>query len=127
MLNTYYPPNQPTPPRCVALGRAIGALVESFPGDARIGIMASGGLSHFTVDEDLDRQVLDAIRRKDMDALAALPVRKLQAGSSEIRNWMVAAAAALDLELTWAAYVPGYRTPALTGTGLGFASWGGRG
>jgi len=123
LLNTYYPPNQPTPPRCLALGSAIGELVRTFPAALRVGIMASGGLSHFTVDEQLDRQVIDAMRRKDMDFLAALPPRKLQAGSSEIRNWIVAAAAAAHLELSWVSYVPGYRTPALTGTGLGFARW----
>jgi 3-O-methylgallate 3,4-dioxygenase len=123
LLNTYYPPNQPTPERCLALGSAIAELVRTFPAALRIGIMASGGLSHFTVDEQLDRQVIDAMRRKDMDFLAALPPRKLQAGSSEIRNWLVVAAAAANLELSWVSYVPGYRTPALTGTGLGFARW----
>ena len=44
MLNTYYPPNQPTPARSLELGIAIGELAEQFPGAARIGIMASGGL-----------------------------------------------------------------------------------
>lgn len=123
LINTYYPPNQPTPARCLALGDAIAALVADFPGDLRVGIMASGGLSHFLVDEALDRQVIEALRRRDMDSLAALSPRKLQAGSSEIRNWMVTAAAAETLTLSWVAYVPGYRTPALTGTGLGFACW----
>jgi hypothetical protein len=28
------------------------------------------------------------------------------------------------LDLNWFEYVPGYRTPAGTGTGLSFASWG---
>ena len=31
--------------------------------------------------------------------------------------------AAADLELDWVEYIPAYRTPALTGTGLGFARW----
>lgn len=123
LINTYYPPNQPTPARCLALGDAIAALVADSPDDLRVGIMASGGLSHFLVDEALDRQVIEALRRRDREALAALPPRKLQAGSSEIRNWMVTAAAAKMLMLSWVAYVPGYRTPALTGTGLGFACW----
>lgn len=122
-LNTYNPPNQPTPPRCVALGHAFLDLIESFPGDLRVGIMASGGLSHFLVEEELDRGVIDAIRRKDLAFLAGLDPRRLQAGSSEIRSWMVAAAAAKHLELSWEAYIPGYRTLALSGTGLGFARW----
>ena len=122
-LNTYNPPNQPLPQRCVALGRAIHASVASFPEDLRVGIMASGGMSHFRVEEDLDRSVFDAIRRKDIDFLAALKPYRLLAGSSELRNWIVAAAAATHLEMSWSAYIPGYRTLALSGTGLGFARW----
>src|SRR5690606_4467573 len=57
-INTYYPPNQPTPKRCYALGQAIRRAVEAWPEERRVGILASGGLSHFTVDEDLDSQVI---------------------------------------------------------------------
>jgi 3-O-methylgallate 3,4-dioxygenase len=39
-----------------------------------------------------------------------------------MRNWICMAGAASQLDLAWVTYVPGYRTPALTGTGLGFAS-----
>jgi hypothetical protein len=123
-MNTYYDPNQPLPSRCVKLGRALRDLIASFPGDLRIGLMASGGLSHFRVEEDIDRGVLDAIKRKDVAWLGALDPRRLKAGSSEIRSWIAVGAAATDLDVKWTAYVPGYRTPALTGTGLGFAEWG---
>jgi 3-O-methylgallate 3,4-dioxygenase len=122
-LNTYYPPNQPTPRRCYRLGQALRQAVESFPGDARIGIAASGGLSHFTVDETLDGAVIQALREKDGAALAALPRAKLNSGSSEIRNWICAAGAVEYLALDWVTYRPGYRTPAGTGTGLCFAAW----
>ena len=123
MLNTYYAPNQPTPKRCVALGRQLRTLIASYPGALRVGILASGGLSHFVVDEELDRGVIDAMRNKDLDYLAGLDPKRLQAGSSEIRSWIVTAAAANDLDLNWVEYIPAYRTPALTGTGLGFARW----
>jgi Catalytic LigB subunit of aromatic ring-opening dioxygenase len=122
-LNTYNPPNPPLPRRCARLGAALKALIERYPEDLRVGILASGGLSHFVVDEDLDRGVIGALERKDMDWLARLDPRRLKAGSSEIRNWIVAAGAAADLELAWMAYIPSYRTPALTGIGLGFAKW----
>ncbi len=122
-LNTYHPPNQPLPRRCVAFGRALGELVAAFPEDMRVGVMASGGLSHFLVEEELDRGVLDAIARKDLDHLARLDPKRLQAGSSEIRSWIAVAAAATHLDLGWRAYIPGYRTLALSGTGLGFAAW----
>jgi 3-O-methylgallate 3,4-dioxygenase len=85
--------------------------------------MASGGLSHFLVNETLDAAVIDAIRRGDLDALASLPASTLQSGSSEIRNWICVAAAARDLALEWVSYVPGYRSSALTGVGLCFAHW----
>jgi len=122
-LNTYNPPNQPTPKRCVALGKAIGELVAAYPEDLRVGIMASGGMSHFRVEEDLDLSIFAAIKRKDLDFLGALKPYRLLAGSSEIRNWIVAAAAATHLNMTWSAYIPAYRTLALSGTGLGFARW----
>jgi 3-O-methylgallate 3,4-dioxygenase len=122
-LNTYYPPNQPSPERCFTLGTALGELVASFPGDLRVGIIASGGLSHFLVNEALDNKVVDAIRRGDLAALRALPAKALQSGSSEIRNWICVAAAAKDLALDWITYVPAYRSRALTGVGLCFAKW----
>ncbi len=123
ILNTFDPPNQPTPRRCVALGRALRELVAQWPQDLRVGVIASGGLSHFVVDEELDQQVIDAIRRKDSAALAAFDPKRLQAGSSEIRNWLVVGEMARDLDLEHVDYIPGYRTPALTGTGLAFAHW----
>lgn len=124
MLNTYYPPNPPTPARCIALGKAMRELVESFPGDLRVGFMASGGLSHFQAEEDLDGDVIEAMKRGDTEFLSKLNVKRLQAGSSEIRNWLVlAGAVGKDFDLEWVSYNPGYRTPALTGTGLGFATW----
>jgi hypothetical protein len=122
-INTYFPPNQPTPRRCYKLGQAIREAVESYPGDARVGIVGSGGLSHFVVDEDLDRGVLDACARKDAETLQTLPRHKLNSGSSEIRMWICVAGAVEHLDFAWSRYVPGYRTPAGSGTGLGFALW----
>ena len=123
ILNTFDEPNQPTPRRCVQLGSALRELIAQWPQDLRVGVIASGGLSHFLVDEELDQRVIDAIRRKDTAALAALDPKQLQAGSSEIRNWIVTAAIARDLDLDWVEYIPGYRSDALTGTGLCFAAW----
>jgi len=122
-LNTYFEPNQPRPRRCYALGQAIRKAVESFPGNARVGIIASGGLSHFLVDEDFDRAILKALADKDAKFLQNLPRNKLHSGSSEILNWVGIAGALEHLDLNWFEYVPGYRTPAGTGTGLSFATW----
>src|SRR5439155_15997314 len=91
-VNTYYPPNQPTPRRCYRLGQAIRAAVESYPKDIRVGIIGSGGLSHFVVDEALDRGFLDMLRKKDAAGLESLPRGKLNSGTSESRNWIAVAA-----------------------------------
>jgi hypothetical protein len=122
-LNAYYPPNQPTPARCHALGEALARAIAAYPANLRIGVLASGGLSHFLVDEDFDNRVLLALRHRDADFFRTAPLSKLQHGSSEIRNWICLAGAVGELSLRWITYVPGYRTPALTGTGLGFASF----
>lgn len=123
VLNTYYPPNQPSPRRCFELGAAIRELIEAFPENIRVGILASGGLSHFLVNEELDHAVMKALQEKDYRTLKSLPLNKLVSGSSEIRNWVATAGAVQHLNLNWIAYVPGYRSQALTGVGLCFAYW----
>jgi hypothetical protein len=123
MVNTYFPPNQPTPGRCYALGKAVRRAVEAWPTDARVAVMASGGLSHVIMNEALDRQVLDALGRKDVGGLTALPRQELKGGTSEILNW-VALAGAMEAEpMHLVEYVPGYRSPAATGCGMAFAYW----
>jgi len=123
-VNTYYPPNQPRPGRCYRLGQAIRKAIERWPEDRRVGIIASGGLSHFTVNEPLDRAVLDACRAADGNSLASIPLARLDSGNSEIRNWIVAAGAAEGLTTRWQEYIPFYRTPAGTGCAMAFAEWG---
>ncbi|MGB5759454.1 MAG: hypothetical protein WBM50_21250 [Acidimicrobiales bacterium] len=123
MVNTYNPPAQPRAGRCLHFGRAIGEAIRAFPTDARVGVIASGGLSHFLVLEDLDRRVLAALERGDLDELCAIPEETFVAGTSEIKNWIVAAGACEARAFETVDYVPGYRTPAGTGTGLGFAMW----
>ena len=123
VLNTYFPPNQPTAKRCLGLGRAIAASVATWRADARVAIVASGGLSHFTINEDLDRRVLKACFEADGAALAALPPAQLTSGNSEIRNWITVAGAAENLTTEWQDYQPCYRTVAGTGCAMGFAIW----
>ncbi len=123
LLNTYYPPNQPSPRRCVQLGEALREAVEAFDADLRVMFVASGGLSHFVVDEDLDGRVLTAIRNDDVEAMSALPVQQLQAGSSEIRNWLTLAGAMRGRPVVHETYVPCVRTEAGTGIGAAFLAW----
>jgi len=123
MVNTYYPPNQPTPRRCYDLGRALKSAIEAWPAQARVGIMASGGLSHFVVDEELDQMALAGMREKNPTRLSQLPREKMNSGSSEIRNWIVVAGATEHLDMELLDYVPCYRSPAGTGCAMGFARW----
>jgi Catalytic LigB subunit of aromatic ring-opening dioxygenase len=124
-INTFYPPNQPTLPRCYAFGQALGRAVASWSSDKRVAIIASGGLSHFVIEEDLDRQVLDAMQERDADRLLGLPVEYFESGTSEIRNWIALAGAMADTDLRMQLvdYVPCYRSVAGTGNAMGFAQW----
>jgi 3-O-methylgallate 3,4-dioxygenase len=122
-VNTYYPPNVPSAARCHALGRTLRHAVESWSREARVAVIASGGLSHFVVDESLDRRVLAAIARNDADDLRSLSRAQLRSGNSEILNWVAAAGALEGLSATVVDYVPGYRSPAGTGAGMAFAYW----
>jgi 3-O-methylgallate 3,4-dioxygenase len=123
--NTCYPPNQPTPRRCFAVGQALAAAVAAWSEPASVAIIGSGGLSHFVVDEELDRTLLGALERKDPAALQALPRSRLYSAASESLNWVVLGGAMqhTHLKMELLAYVPVYRTPAATGGGWAFARW----
>jgi hypothetical protein len=121
MVNTYYPP-APSAQRCMAFGQALASAIERLPGNRRIAVVGSGGLSHTIIDEALDHGVIAAIKANDLGFLGALPAAQLTAGTSEIRNWIVTAAAA-DRPATIVDYVPCYRIPTGVGCGMGFAYW----
>ncbi|HLY67065.1 MAG TPA: extradiol ring-cleavage dioxygenase [Chloroflexota bacterium] len=123
ILNTLYPPNQPSPGRCYELGRAIGAAIQSWPGDARVAVVGSGGLSHFLIDEEIDERFIAALRSKKAEDFAGLPPERLQSGTGELRSWTGAAGALEGLELDFMEYYPCYRSPAGTGVAMGFAVW----
>jgi hypothetical protein len=123
MVNTYYPPNQPTPRRCYGLGQAVTKAVGSWDGAKRVAIMGSGGLSHVVIDEELDRFVLDGLLGQDPDKLATIPRPKMRGGTSEILNWVALAGASEHLTPNLIDYVPTYRSPGATGCGMTFAYW----
>jgi hypothetical protein len=123
MVNTYYPPNQPTPRRCYALGQAVRRAVESWKSEKRVALVASGGLSHVVIDEEIDAMAIDGLKNKKAETLFRLPREKLKGGTSEILNWVALAGAMEDRELKYFEYVTTYRSPAATGCGMGFAYW----
>ncbi len=122
-VNTFFPPNQPNPRRCYNLGRALREAIEGWKSDKRVCVIASGGLSHTIIEEDLDQQTLNALIEKDVDTLCSLPRERLIRGTSEIRNWIALAGAVEPMEMTLVDYVPCYRSPASTGCAMAFATW----
>jgi hypothetical protein len=123
LINTYFPPNQPLPARCYDLGAALKRAVDTLPGDLRVAVVASGGLSHFVVDEELDQLVLEAMRTNDAEALRTINPERLNSGTSEARNWIAAAGAGAHLATSWTEYIPAWRSAAGTGVGLAFGLW----
>jgi hypothetical protein len=124
LLNTYFPPNVLSPGRCVEIGRALRRAIEASPSPLRVAVVASGGLSHFVVDEELDQKVLAALRDGEPSRLADLPRGALNSGSSEILNWVLMGGAIEHLPFKWLDYLAVQRTPAGTGVGVAFAAWG---
>lgn len=123
--NTCYPPNHVRPNRAYDFGKGLAGAIESWDSDARVAVVASGGLSHFVVDEEFDRYLLDAILKKDEAALRTLPRHRLYSATSESLNWVAAAGAMSDtkLEAEVIDYVPVYRSEPGTGGGWAFARW----
>ena len=124
-VNTFWEPNPPSAARCHDFGVALGAAIESFPENLRVGVVASGGLSHFVVDEELDRRFLDALLGGDRTFLASLSDDVLRSGTSELRSWIVAGTAArlAGLAGELVDYQPCYRSEAGTGNAMGFVTW----
>ena len=118
-------PNQATSKRCYELGTALRRQIESWPTDARIGLIASGGLSHQVVDEELDRTVIKALVDNDTDVLCDLPRDALNRGpgTPEILNWIAVAGAMAPSGMTLVDYLPCYRSMAGTGHGVTFGYW----
>ncbi|MBC7143922.1 MAG: protocatechuate 3,4-dioxygenase [Thioclava marina] len=114
--------------RAWALGEHIADAVASFPGDERVVVIGSGGISHHVGDErmgqvnpEFDRKVLDIVTRGDKDGMLALSDEEILRdggnGAMEIRTYACAMAA------TRAAggKVIGYEPVKGWVTGMGFA------
>jgi 3-O-methylgallate 3,4-dioxygenase len=122
-INTCYPPNWISPRRAFALGRAVREAIQAWDSDARVAIITSGGLSHFTVDEEIDRRALDGLTSANGEILSTLPRYKLQSATTEILNWVAAAGAMGETPMDLVTYQPGYRSPAGTGCGCAVGRW----
>src|SRR5262245_35951738 len=125
IFNVHYEPNRPSVRRCLALGHALRRAVKDWKGHNRVALVASGGLTHFVIDEEFDRTVLAAMELGDQDALARLPEEYFRVGTAEIKNWLpvIAAMTAERLRFHKIDYVPCYRSDAGTGNAMAFVYW----
>ena len=124
MVNAFFPPNQPLPRRCYALGKVIERAIGNWKANKRVAIIASGGLSYFIIDKEIDRMTLDGLIKQNQEKLCSLPVdRLLVLGTGEALNWIMAAGSLEHLHPELLDYVPCYRTPAGTGCAMGFVQW----
>jgi len=125
LQNTFYPPNQPPPRRCFELGQVIGDTIRSWNSDKRVAVVASGGISHFVVDEEWDHKMLDALQSGDTNTLVSEPNIMFRSGTSETKNWITVAGIMVEscqsMELN--GYVACYRSEAGTGSGMAFGTW----
>src|SRR5262249_9583440 len=95
-VNCFVAP-QPTARRCFAFGGHIARVVAGSPWS--VGIIATGGLSHFPelslqrvgeTDTAFDKKLIDWMERGEHDALLELTGDELhKAGEHEFLNWMV--------------------------------------
>jgi len=90
--------------RAKELGQMIGAAVAAYPGDDRVVVYGTGGISHWVgtaemgrVNVEFDKLVLGMVERGDVDGLVNLSDEYVLEhggnGALEIRNWIVAMAA----------------------------------
>jgi hypothetical protein len=122
-INTCYPPNWISPRRAYALGRAVHDAMDAWGSDKRVAFACSGGLSHYVVDEVLDRAALKGLSEANPDVLTTLPRQRLQSAATETLNWVACGGAMGDEKMEVITYEPCYRTPAGSGVGVAVGSW----
>jgi len=118
-------PGQATPGRCLDLGRALRNCIQSCPLRLRVGVVASGGLSHQVVDEELDRTVLALPESGKLDELRTVSRERLNRapGTPEILNWITLGGVMAPARMELLSYEPCYRSPAGTGHGVAVGHW----
>jgi protocatechuate 4,5-dioxygenase beta chain len=113
----------PTARRCYRLGEALRAAVESFPGDSRVVVMGTGGMSHQLqgkrfgfMNESFDQWFLDQLER-DAPGLADITHQRImeEAGAEavELIMWLTMRGAAHGKRVH-----RHYYAPMTTGMGL---------
>jgi hypothetical protein len=100
----------PTPTRCYQLGQVVKQAIDGWKGGARVGVYASGGLSHYTlsfpyhllkgtyggrfghISEGFDLEIKRALETGEGARLANLSAQDLlEHGEHELRSWITIA------------------------------------
>lgn len=90
---------QPTAARCLALGRALGKAIRSYPEDLKVALFGTGGMSHQLagaraglINQEFDRMFLDAIE-DDPEMLARMTreeyIREAGSEGIELIMWLI--------------------------------------
>ena len=128
VINTVEPP-YPSLRRCFEWGTILAQAIASFPGNTRVAILATGGLSHSigeatmgAIDEAFDRECLQHLASGKHDALFEFLDQRITAagnGTAEVRNWLAAhgAAGGRGFDLIHYSAIPEVYV------GCGFAAW----
>jgi protocatechuate 4,5-dioxygenase beta chain len=117
-LNAGVKPLIPTR-RAYEVGQAIGRAIATAPGDERIAIYGTGGMSHWPgmgrmgqINEAWDRKLVELIRAGDVGTLIAMSdediLREGGNGGLELRNWVCAMGAFGDCTGEIITYQPVY-------------------
>lgn len=118
-------PNIVRAKRVVQLGHAVKKAIDKLPSDLRVATISSGGFSHFTIDEEFDGEVMEAMKAGDEAKCATFPEPFFWGNTCETKSWFpnVALANDLGMKLTMVDYVPCYRSLAGTGQAMAFGYW----
>lgn len=127
LVNSIEPP-MPSLARCLEWGKLLRRAIDSYPGKLRVGVLATGGLSHSVgektmgaIHEDFDKETIKRFSSNEKSLIEFLE-KELPSrgnGSEEVRNWLVAHGAAGGRGFELVDYLP---VPAVI-VGCGFASW----
>ncbi|HEX4195048.1 MAG TPA: hypothetical protein VHY80_18200, partial [Stellaceae bacterium] len=128
VVNDLEPP-MPSIKRCFAWGKLLAKAIASYPENIRVAVFATGGLSHSigeptmgAIDEKFDRDCIKAFQNGAEAPLTALLDERMEAagnGTHEVRNWVIAHAAAGSRGFD----LIDYRNMPEVYVGCGWASW----
>ncbi len=128
-MNCTVPPI-PSPARAYHVGQVMGEVLRAYPGDERIALIGSGGLSHepggpryFFIDEDFDRWFLEMLEAGDHQALIdTCTLERMEragsGGTAELIAWFAVLAATRG-----PAEVLGYAATHAWRAGTGMVLW----